>query len=151
MLPNGAPRPYKGSKGDSNYCIEIVRGEKGRWEGEVISTFEAYQRVREQGAARLRHPTASLSGKSLVMRLMIDDFVRMEVDGTTQTLRVVSINSAGRLSLAAHQEANVDARNRDRDGDWRYSYKQPGSLQTAKGRKVSITPIGEIRDPGFTG
>ena len=149
LLPNGQARPYKGYKGDSNYCIEIVRNEKGRWEGEVISTFEAYQLVREYGVARLRNNALSLSGKPLAMRLMIDDFVRIEVDGALQTLRVASMNAAGRLTLAAHQEANVDARNRDKEGEWRYSYKQSGSLQSAKGRKVSISPIGQISDPGF--
>lgn len=149
LLPNGEPRPYKGYKGDSNYCIEIVRNEKGRWEGEVISTFEAYQLVREHGVARLRHSTLSVSGRPLVMRLMIDDSVRLEIDGALLTMRVASVNTAGRLSLAAHQEANVDARNRDKDGYWRYTYKQSSSLQTAKGRRVSISPAGEMRDPGF--
>ena len=149
LLPNGEPRPYKGYKGDSNYCIEIIRNEKGKWEGEVISTFEAYQLVREHGVARLRHPHLSMSGKPLVMRLMIDDSVRLEIEGVLRTMRVASVNTAGRLSLAAHQEANVDARNRDKDGDWRYTYKQSGSLQSAKGRRVSISPAGEIRDPGF--
>lgn len=149
LLPNGEPRPYKGYKGDSNYCIEIVRNEKGKWEGEVISTFEAYQVVRLHGVARLRHPDLSRSGKPLVMRLMIDDFVRLELDGKPRTMRVASVNTAGRLSLAAHHEANVDARNREKDGDWRYTYKQSGSLQTARGRRISISPIGEITDPGF--
>jgi CRISPR-associated endonuclease Csn1 len=148
-LPNGAPRPYKGYKGDSNYCIEIVRNEKGKWEGEVISTFAAYQLVRMHGIARLRHPHLSVNGKPLVMRLMIDDFVRLEHEGKLRTMRVASVNTAGRLSLAAHQEANVDARNRDQDGDWRYTYKQAGSLQTARGRRISISPIGELHDPGF--
>jgi CRISPR-associated endonuclease Csn1 len=32
-LASGQARPYKGYKGDSNYCIEIVRNEKGKWEG----------------------------------------------------------------------------------------------------------------------
>jgi CRISPR-associated endonuclease Csn1 len=148
-LPNGAPRPYKGYKGDSNYCIEIVRNEKGKWEGEVISTFAAYQLVRMHGIARLRHPHLSVNGKPLVMRLIIDDFVRLEHEGKLRTMRVASVNTAGRLSLAAHQEANVDARNRDKDGDWRYTYKQAGSLQTARGRRISISPIGELHDPGF--
>jgi CRISPR-associated endonuclease Csn1 len=149
LLPNGEPRPYKGYKGDSNYCIEIVRNEKGKWEGEVISTFDAYQLVREHGVERLRHPALSVSGKPLVMRLMKYDYVRLDVDGATGTFQVASINSAGRLTLAAHQEANVDARNRDKDGDWRYTYKQAGSLQSAKGRRVSVTPTSELHDPGF--
>lgn len=149
LLPDGEPRPYKGYKGDSNYCIEIVRNEKGKWEGEVISTFDAYQLVREHGVARLRHPNLSVSGKPLVMRLTKYDYLRLNIDSSTGTFQVASINSAGRLTLAAQQEANVDARNRDKDGDWRYTYKQAGSLQSAKGRQISVTPIGELHDPGF--
>ena len=150
LLPNGEHRPYKGYKGDSNYCMEIVRNEKGKWEGEVISTFEAYQLVRLHGLARLRHPSLSGSEKPLVMRLMIDDSVRLKIGELTVTMRVASISSAGRLSLAGQQEANVDARNRDAIGDWRYTYKQAGSLRSAEGRKITISPMGELRDPGFT-
>ncbi|MCX8516775.1 MAG: type II CRISPR RNA-guided endonuclease Cas9 [Rhodoferax sp.] len=151
VLPNGQPRPYKGYKGDSNYCIEIVSTDKGKWEGEVISTFEAYRLVRKHGFARLRHPKLSVSGKPLVMRLMINDYVRLNVDGCIKIMRVVSINSAGKLSLAAHQEANADARNRDPIQDFKYTYKQAGSLKSAAGRKVTISPIGELHDPGFKG
>ena len=149
VLPDGSPRPYKGYKGDSNYCIEIVRNEKGKWEGEVISTFDAYQIERKHGAARLRHPTLSMGNKLLVDRFIIDDVLRLEIDGAVRTLRIASINTAGRLSLASHQEANVDARNRDAAGSWRYTYKQAGSLFSAKARRVTISPIGELRDPGF--
>ncbi len=145
----GKPLPYIGYVGGSNYCIEIVRNEKGKWEGEVISTFDAYQLVRQHGQERLRHPSLSISDKPLVTRLVIDDFVRLDIDGQQRTMRIASINAAGRLSLADHNEANVDARNRDKEGDWRYTYKQAGSLQTSKGRRVTISPIGELRDPGF--
>ena len=149
VLENGAQRPYKGYKGDSNYCIEIVRNDKGKWEGEVISTFEAYQLVRTFGVARLLNSTLSISGKPLVMRLMIDDFVRFMDGEHMKNMRVVSVNSAGRLSLAELNEANVDARNRDVNGNWRYTYKQAGSLQKVSGRKITVSPIGELRDPGF--
>jgi CRISPR-associated endonuclease Csn1 len=115
----------------------------------VISTFEAYQLVRTHGLDRLRHPKLSVSGKPLVMRLIIDDFVRLRVEETIQTMRVASVNAAGRLSLAPLNEANVDARNRDPNGDFRYTYKQAGSLKTAEGRKITISPIGELHDPGF--
>lgn len=149
LLPTGEPRPYKGYKGDSNYCIEIVRNEKGKWEGEVISTFDAYQLVRQHGIERLRHPALSVSGKPLVMRLTKYDNLRLVHDDSPLLVQVVSINSAGRLTLAPHQEANTDARNRDKEGDWRYTYKQAGSLQASKARMVTISPIGELHDPGF--
>lgn len=149
VLPDGSPRPYKGYKGDSNYCIEIVRGEKGKWKGEVISTFDAYQLVRQHGLERLRHPSLSMSGKPLVMRLIIGDLVRLEIEGNIKVMRVTSMSADGKLSLAEHNEANVDARNRSPDGAWRYTHKQAGSLQKAKARRVTISPIGELKDPGF--
>src|SRR5699024_7739751 len=67
-MPDGSPRPYKGYKGDSNYCIEIVRNDKnGEWLSEVVSTYEAYQIVRKLGQKEgwkvLRNPNISISEK----------------------------------------------------------------------------------------
>jgi CRISPR-associated endonuclease Csn1 len=151
VLPDGEPRPYKGYKGDSNYCIEIVRNEKGKWEGEVISTFDAYQLVREHGVARLRHPALSVSGKPLVMRLMIDDAVRLDVDGQTRTMRIATLSGNGQIFMADTSEANVDARNRSKEDAFAYVSKMAGSLQKANASRVSISPIGELRAPGFKG
>jgi CRISPR-associated endonuclease Csn1 len=149
LLPNGEQRPYKGYKGDSNYCIEIVRNDKGKWEGEVISTFEAYQLVRAHGVARLRNQTLSVSGKPLVMRLMIDDFVRLDLEGNPKTMRLAKVAGNGQVFMASCTEANVDARNRDKEDSFTYISKMAGSLFTAKARRVTISPIGELRDPGF--
>lgn len=149
LLPTGKPKPYKGYKGDSNYCIEIVRNEKGKWEGEVISTFDAYQLVREHGAAQLRHPDLSVSGKPLVMRLIRNDFVRLELEGVTRTLRVCKMREDGQIALADVTEANVDSRTRAKEIS--YVLKTGGSLQKTKARQISISPIGELRDPGFKG
>jgi CRISPR-associated endonuclease Csn1 len=145
----GRPLPYIGYVGGSNYCIEIVRNEKGKWEGEVISTFEAYQLVRLYGAQRLRHPTLSISERPLIMRLAIDDSVRMELGDEIQTLRMVKVDSSGKMAFAPINEANVDARNRDKNDLFAYIYKNSGPLQTAKARRVTISPIGELHDPSF--
>ncbi len=150
LLPNGEPKPYKGYKGDSNYCMEIVRNDKGKWEGEVVSTFEAYQLVRQHGLARLRHPALSVSGRPLVMRLMIGDMLVLNVaDNPKMLARITTLSGNGQIFMAAHNEANVDARNRDRADPFGYVSKMAGSLQKAKGRHVSITSIGQLRDPGF--
>lgn len=138
---------YKGYVSGSNYCIEIVSNEKGKWEGEVISTFEAYQLARKHGAAQLRHSDFSVSGKPLVMRLMIDDTVRLNVDGQPRTLRIVKLSGNGQIFMADISEANVDARNRNKEDPFIYVSKTAGALQTAKVRRVTISPIGELRDP----
>jgi len=147
LLPDGQPRPYKGYKGDSNYCIEIVLNDKGKWEGEVISTFEAYQLVRQGGVKRLRHPSLSCSGKPLVMRLMRNDCVRLIQNETLLTLRLCKISIDGNLAFARVTEANVDARTRTKEIS--YVFKTSGALQKSQARQVSISPIGELRDPGF--
>ncbi|MBT0569707.1 type II CRISPR RNA-guided endonuclease Cas9 [Curvibacter sp. CHRR-16] len=151
VLPTGEPRPYKGYKGDSNYCIEIVRNDKGKWEGEVISTFEAYQLVRTHGLARLRHPKLSVSGKPLVMRLMIGDTVRLNNDDQLLTGRVAWIKSNTQIALAAVHEANTDARARDKNDPYTYTVKTAGVFQKVSARRVTISPIGELHDPGFKG
>lgn len=147
LLPNGEPRPYKGYKGDSNYCMEIVRNDKGKWEGEVVSTFEAYQLVRQHGLARLRHPALSLSGKPLVMRLLRNDTLRVIHNGEQRTVRICKMTAEGVIALADTTESNVDARTRTKDLS--YIFKTAGSLQKSKGRRVAISPSGEMKDPGF--
>ena len=150
VLEDGRPRPYKGYDGNSNYCIEVVRDAEGRWRGEVVSTFAAYQIVRQAGnTAPLRQPLVSMSGKPLVMRLVIGDTVRLIVDDVLHMMRVAKINSEGQLALAECHEANVDARNRDKESGFAYTYKTAGSLKVARGRRVTISPIGDIHDPAF--
>lgn len=149
VLPDGSPQPYKGYKGDSNYCIEIVRNEKGKWEGEVISTFEAYQIARESGVERLRNQNLSVSKKPLVMRLMLDDSIRLVDDYGLRTMRVAKVSGNGQIFMSNTQESNVDARNRDKDDPFSYMSKTASVLQKLKARRVTISPIGELKDPGF--
>lgn len=146
----GAPRAYKGYKGDSNYCIEIWRNDKGKWNSEVISTFEAHGIAREHAPERLRHSSLAQNGAPLVMRLMIGDCVRLTHDGNERLLRVVGVNAAGTITMAGISEANSAARARDANDPFAFVFKVASSMQTALARKVSVSEIGEVRDPGFT-
>jgi CRISPR-associated endonuclease Csn1 len=146
----GQPLPYKGYIGGSNYCIEITRDEKGKWQGDVISTFRAYEIVRLSGLEQLRHPRLGQNGVPLVMRLVIDDTVKMEVEGKAQLMRFVLVSAGnGQMVFCPVQEANTDKRNRDKTDSFAYVTKLAGSLQKTKARRVTISPIGELRDPGF--
>jgi CRISPR-associated endonuclease Csn1 len=83
---------------------------------------------------------------------MIGDSIRLEVDGKEQTMRIVNISgSNGQIFMVPLHEANVDARNRDKLDAFAYTSKYAGSLQKAKARRVTLSPIGELRDPGFKG
>ncbi len=149
----GQPAPYKGYVGGSNFCMDVVRNEKGKWEGEIVSTFTAYQLVRElgkqAGLARLGSRTLSISGRPLVTRMQNGDLVRMLIDDQLQLMRVVKMGSNGQMFFAPHNEANTDARNASKEDTFVYASKTAGSFQKAKGRRVTISPIGELRDPGF--
>lgn len=151
----GQPKAYKGYVGGSNYSIEIWRDERGKWNGDVISTFQAYQAIRQlgetKGLKQLRHPTLSQSGKPLVMRLMIDDLVRLDIDNSARTMRVVKISGNGQIFFADHNEANVNERNSDKQDPFVYVSKYAGSLQRAHGRHVIISEIGDLRALGFRG
>lgn len=138
--PDGQPLPYKGYVGCSNYCIEITRNDKGKWEGEVISTFRAYGIVRTSGLGQLRHPRVGQNGRELVMRLVIGDSVRLEIDGIERTMRIVKISgSNGQIFMAPIHEANVDARNSDKQDAFAYTSKYAGSLQ--KPRRASLPSL----------
>jgi CRISPR-associated endonuclease Csn1 len=150
----GGLLPYKGYVASPKFGIDIVRNEKGRWEGEVVSTFEVYRLIRElgmnEGLARIQSKSLSISGKPLVMRLQGGDMVRLEDDdGRPAVVRVVKMTGNGQVFFAPHNEANVDARNADKKDPFTYQSKYAGSLQKAQGRRVTISPIGELRDPGF--
>lgn len=146
-LPDGTPKPYKGYVGGSNYCIEIWRDSRGRWKGTVISTYDAYQVIRhlgeEEGLLRLRNQQSTQDGKPLVMRLMINDILRFEEDGELRTMRVVKIVHDGRIYLAHHSKAVV--------AEQKAQGKTAGTLQKGRARHVTISQIGDLRDPGFPG
>ena len=169
LLEDGSPKPYMGLWSRSNYGIEIVRLENGEWVGEVIERYRAYQVAAKFGEIRLRHPTLSFSGKELVMRLLIDDYIRADIDGETELLRVLKINSSGAITFVLHNESNVSARYAAKlkaikdqkegkvfdasalvDNFFQKSIS-PASLRFFKARYVTISPIGELNDSGFRG
>jgi CRISPR-associated endonuclease Csn1 len=151
---SGLPLPYKGYVASPKFCMDIVRNDKGRWESEVVSTFEVYQLTSALGKGkaleRIQSKHLSLSDKPLVMRLQGGDMVYLEnEEGRPVVLRVVKMTGNGQLFFAPHNEANVDARNADKQDSFVYLSKYAGSLQKSHGRRVTISPIGELRDPGF--
>lgn len=174
---NGQAKPYKGLLSNSNYCIEIIRT-TSTWEGEVIPTFKAYETVRqfkklnqdssEQQVLRaLRSPIQTITGKPLVMRLSINDTIRAEIEGTTETLQVLKISSSGSITFIRVNETNIpnryaaklaaqklaaDGKDFDIDAlndNFFQKAISAASLRDLKARRVTISPIGELRDPGF--
>lgn len=148
----GQIKAYKGYVGGSNFCMDIITNAKGKWEGEIVSTFEAYQIIRKHGLTKgsimLRSRTTSISGKPLVMRLQNGDIVKMMLNEQWYLMRVVKMASNGQITFAEHNEANVNERNSNKEDPFTYISKTGGSLQKTQARHVSISPIGELNGAG---
>lgn len=135
---------YKAYKGDSNWGMEIYEYPKGheksgKWHGEVISRYEANQKSFRPGQTQKPHPAARL-----VMRVQINDCVEIEQDGLKQIMRVQKLSQTGRLDLAPHNEANVDARNRDKCDPFKYLNITASGLKKSNARKVHVSPTGRV-------
>jgi CRISPR-associated endonuclease Csn1 len=144
--------PYKAYIGGSNYCIEIVRTSQGKWEGEVISTFEANQAPYQEfmkDLARFRHESFK-SSRPLVMRLIAGDTIAIEdATGGRQLMRLCLVETVGSMYFAEAREGNVAARSRDRSNEFSMLKKNANPLRALMARRVFIDPIGRVLDPGF--
>ena len=140
-------KEYKAFKGDGNYCYEIFETEKGRWDGEIISTFTANQKEYKafMGSARFRKET--FSGKPLVMRLCRDDIVAIG-DKQNRRLMRVAMLSDGKISLCEHNEGgNLKERDQSKDDIFKYMVKAPSKLKEMGARRVFVDALGLVKDP----
>lgn len=149
--------PYKAFKGDANYCVEIYCNEKGRWAAFIVSSFLAAQifeadRKRPNDEKRLRHKTLTNNDKPLVMRLCQDDYLALGDGEERKIYRVVKL-SEGEITAAEHFEAGALKERHETNqaiDPFRYLRASVSALQKAKARRVFVTELGEIFDPGRT-
>ncbi|KFX26287.1 type II CRISPR RNA-guided endonuclease Cas9 [Ralstonia solanacearum] len=149
-LPDSAP--YKAYSGGSNYCYELFINERGRWDGELISTFRAnqaaYRRFRND-PARFRRYTAG--GRPLLMRLCINDYIAVGTAAERTIFRVVKM-SENKITLAEHFEGGtLKQRDADKDDPFKYLTKSPGALRDLGARRIFVDLIGRVLDPGIKG
>lgn len=137
-------QPYRYVKGDGNYCYDIFVRPDGKWDGKVVSLYEASRRGFD--------PTSrvSFSGQPLVMRLRKDDLFAIEQEEVRKIMRVVKF-SEGKISFAKHQEANVAARNVEKADEFKLHQSAPSKLKELKARSVGVDILGYVNDPGFRG
>lgn len=133
--------PYKYFKTDSNFAYDIFlpKGKK-KWDGEIISLFEAKQPNFTPGWRR-RNPDAQK-----IMRIHVKDMLRLNIEGEEKIFCVQGISNS--ITLAEHTEANADERNRDKKNPFKFTYKKPSSLQKSNARKIHVSPSGLVYDPG---
>lgn len=136
-------RPYKGYKGDSNYRYDVWEMPDGKWQAEVVSTFDAH-RAGWESKIRRDCPTARK-----VLSLHQHDLVAIEKSGERELVRVVKF-SEKQLALAPPNESgSLKARAADKDDPFNYIYPSPNTLKALQARQVRIDELGRVLDPGF--
>ncbi len=131
---------HKAYKGDSNYCYDIWVNHKGKWTGEVITTFQAYQMAqKDENWWQIRK---GLDGQNLLMRLRKGDMLEIEGPAGRQCVIVYKF-SKGRIQMAEHMQANSSARIREKK--LRDIIMAPSSLQKAKAVSISVSPSGKVK------
>ena len=137
-------KTYKGYQSDKNWGVEIYafpedHKKADKWEGVVVSRFDANRHDFQPGMTYRPHPAARL-----IMRLQINDCIEIEKDGRKRLMRLQLTEQSGNLVFAPLNEANVDARNRDKEDDFKYFNKTANTLKPLKARKVHISPTGQV-------
>ncbi|MEO0569766.1 MAG: type II CRISPR RNA-guided endonuclease Cas9 [Pseudomonadota bacterium] len=131
----------KAYKGDGNYCYDIFMGAKGKWDGEVITTFEAYQRARKD--KNWWQTMQRDDGTPLIMRIRKGDM--LEIDGENGSRQQVYVYqfSKGKINMAQAHEADASAR--VKKGELRRIQMSPSSLQKANAVRLSVSPSGKVK------
>ena len=79
------------------------------------------------------------------MRLRKNDLLQRS-SGETTDVHYVQKLSGGRITLAPHFEANVDARNRSKEDPFLFVNKAASSLKSSDARRVHISPTGLLSE-----
>lgn len=141
-------RPYKFVKGDGNYCYEIYIDQKSRWRGDLISNFTANQPTYDREfrmSSRFR--TETFEGHPLLMRLVVNDMVRLGDQPNGPIYRVQKL-SEGKITLAYHTASGDPGRDqRHIPGVDAVMTVAPGSLQSLNARRVFVDILGRVMDP----
>ena len=132
-------RVFKAYKGDSNYCYEIWRLPNGKLEPQVVTTFQAHQKGKEEKP----HPAAKR-----LMRIFKKDMLIWEKDGEEVVGFVQKLSLKQGLIVVPHTEANADSRDRNKADPFKFIYMGAGSLSRFKARRVYVDELGRLRDPG---
>ena len=144
--PDG--EPYKGLIAGDVHHIDIVAIPDGRWAGRAATLFEARRTALPDGRAA---PYVPADGERFVMRLHKGDLVRLDHDGRLRIMRVARLEPANnRLRMVEHVDAGeLDKRHADLDDPFRWLIVAFDKLRTRKARRVTVDPLGTVRDPGF--
>ena len=139
---------YKGLLPDGNHCLEIIEEEDGKWTDEIVSTWIANSQDFRAFQKNAAFHKRSFSGKPLVMRLYKNDSIAIWSNGETRAMRISQISNND-IRFCPLEAANPKTKNLSAAAPPLPQRSSINPLKRLKARKVFITPIGELRDPGF--
>lgn len=134
-----ANTPIKAYQGGSNHCLEIWRLPDGKVTTQVTSTFEAHT----LDGPKRPHPAAKR-----LLRVHKGDMVALERDGQRIIGQIQQMSIANGLFIVPHNEANADARNRDKTDPFKWIQIGAQPAIAAGIRRVAVDEIGRLRDGG---
>ena len=78
------------------------------------------------------------------MQLRINDMIAIPDNGGQSSYWRVQVLSGSKITLAPHNEADVDARNRNPEDPFKYKNTSPSGMQKERAYKIHISPTGLI-------
>lgn len=144
-IRNAEGRAYKAYKGDANYRYDVWELPDGKWVAEVVSMFEAHDRM-WQSAIHRANPAARR-----VLSLHQNDMVAYDHPQEGPTIgRVVKFSQSGQMTFAANREGGpLKSRDADPSDPFKYFYKSGGAMKDIGLRQVRVDEIGRVLDPGL--
>ena len=131
-------KPYRHVVSSNNFCAEIWVTDKGKkagqWQCEIINNFAIHQK-NFTPQWRRNNPTATK-----VMRLQINDMVAIDQSGKRRICRVQKMSARGEIILRDHNDSQSEHQSQ--------ISLSASSLQRDNARKLYVSPIGKIYDPG---
>ncbi len=149
-LALGKGRSARYVKLGSNHHVEIYaeldeNGNEGKWDGEVVSMYEAYQRVKAGKPVVQRD-----HGPLVKFKLSLASGEVIECDGETDKRRLLVVRSFSEFSngwVEINLVKLTDARKKAEAVKAKEFLRiGPDKLRQWRTRKVAVSPIGEISD-----
>ncbi len=147
-IQNTQNETYKYYKLGSNYCYEIFLDDKGKYSGELITTYQANQKEYQKFMKTKDYQKNSFCGNKLIMRLISGDILKI-TDKNNKEDKLVYIQKInnGSIVFNEHFETNCDARDRAKlkSNSLIMQSASPASLiEKWKAKKVLVNPIGQV-------
>ncbi len=135
--------PYKGYMGNSNYRYDVWETLDGKWNSEVVSMFDAHQ-PKWSSEFHKKNPTARK-----VLSLQQNDMVAYNDPEKGHVIaRIVKFGQNGQIFFAPHNEADVSARDSNKNDPFKLTVKTATGLKKMQFRQIRVDEMGRVFDPG---